>query len=66
MTTTRSKLSLADWILLFALGLLTVGLTPNAHSDDNPSPTDPFYTFKEWAGPPIRVWFHLPTKFTPD
>lgn len=55
MTTTRSKLSLADWILLFALGLLTVGLTPNAHSDDNQSPTDPFYTFKEWAGPPIRV-----------
>jgi hypothetical protein len=66
MTTIRSKLSLADWILLFAFGLLTVGLTPNAHSDDNQSPTDPFYTFKEWAGPPIRVWFHLPTQFTPD
>lgn len=66
MTTTRSKLQLANWILVFALCLLAVGLAPNAHSDDNQSPTDPFYTFEEWAGPPIRVWFHLPTQFTPD
>jgi poly(3-hydroxybutyrate) depolymerase len=54
-------------ILAIALGLSLAAVTPAAASEGRDSEDQRgHFTFTDWAGPSLRVWYQLPDAVTPD
>lgn len=51
--------------VIYALLLLPLWLAaqPAINQLNSHNNNEPFFTFKEWAGPTLRVWFHQPEQF---
>lgn len=51
-------------MLAMALGLIIAAITPAAAADSEELRGQ--FTFTDWAGPSLRVWYQLPGAVTPD
>lgn len=58
--------SLRFWVGFLALSALAFGISPSVKGERAQDEQPPHYTFSDWAGPPIRVWYHTPAQLKAD